>query len=137
MAGIHVSEELIAIFNDLKIEKKYRFLSFGLNEERNAIVLYDKGERSDDLTKLPEVLPQNGCRYVIYDFEYKTKETMPRDTCKLILIVWVPDIAPIKVKVPFSATKSEIKGSFTGIVKDIQASDFSSLNYDELRDECC
>ena len=43
MSGIHVSEELIAVFNDLKIEKKYRFLSFGLNEDRNAIVLYDKG----------------------------------------------------------------------------------------------
>ena len=137
MSGIHVSEELIAVFNDLKIEKKYRFLSFGLNEDRNAIVLYDKGERSDDLTKLPSVLPQNNCRYVVYDFEYQTKENLPRDTCKLILIVWVPDIAPIKVKVPFSATKSEIKAAFTGIVKDIQASDFSILNYNELRDECC
>jgi len=137
MSGIHVKEEHVELFNKLKIDKKFRALIFGLNNDRNAIELFKECDRDYTLKDLENDLPSNNCRFVIYDFEYQTFENPPRDTSKLLLIHWAPDIAPIKIKVPFSATKSEIKGAFSGIQKDIQASDFAILDFEELRKECC
>lgn len=136
-AGIHIKDEHIDLFNQLKIEKKFRALIFGLNKERNAVELYKECDRNYSLKDLEGDLPNNDCRFVVYDFEYLTFENPPRETSKLLLIHWAPDNASIKVKVPFTATKSEVKASFPGIQKDIQASDFAILDFEELRKECC
>lgn len=137
MSGIHIKEEHIELFNKLKLDKEYRALSFGLGPERNSVELFDKFSRDANHEDILKSLPNNDCRFVILDFEYKTFENPPRDTQKLILVHWAPDNAPIKIKVPFSATKSEIKSAFVGIQKDIQASDHAILDLEELRKECC
>lgn len=136
--GIHPSDEQIALYNELKIEKKHRYLVFNLNKERNAILTAQVGERDKTLKDLEEFLTKTlDCYYVIYDFEYQTFENPPRDTSKLIMINYAPDNAPIKTKVPFTSTRADIKASFVGIQKDIQTSDNSLLDHEELRKECC
>ena len=137
VSGITCKEEHIILYNELKIEKKHRYVVLGLNDKRDELVLVHVGKREETLKDLEEHLPKDNCRFVAYDFEYKTFENPPRDTTKLLLICWAPDNAPIKVKVPFTSTKSELKSSFTGIQKDIQASDYSILDHEELRKECC
>ena len=137
VTGIHIKEEHTILFNQLKVDKKYRALIFGLNKDRNGIELFKECDRNYSLKDLESDLPDNDCRYVVYDFEYQTFENPPRETAKLLLIVWAPDNASIKVKVPFTATKSEIRGTFSGIQKDIQASDYSIFDFEELRKECC
>lgn len=130
------TEDQIKLYQDLKIDEKYRYIVLGLTKERNALELVAVGERDKNLKDLEAHLPNNDCRYVIYDFEYQTFENPPRPTRKIILISWAPDIAPIKVKVPFASSKTEIRSAFQGIQKDIQASDLSILDFEELRKEC-
>mmetsp|Transcript_25389 Transcript_25389/g.26450 ORF Transcript_25389/g.26450 Transcript_25389/m.26450 type:complete len:139 (+) Transcript_25389:37-453(+) len=136
VTGIHVSDELVKEYNELKINKKYRYIILGLNDQRNGVELLEKGDRDKTLKDLESSLPKDNCRYVVFDFDFLTFENPPRESNKLILILWTPDIAPIKVKVPFTGTKAEIKGSFVGISKDILAPDFSFLDHEELRKEC-
>lgn len=136
MSGIHVTDDIVEEFNKLKIEKTYRAIVLGLNETRDSIKLFSTHDRNYNTEQLALDLPQNDCRYVIYDFEYETDENPPRQTTKLILICWVPDNSPIKIKVPFSATKSEVRGALPGIQKDVQASDLSIIDFHELRKEC-
>lgn len=137
VSGITCSEEQIKLYNELKIEKKHRYIILGLNEKRDALEVLKLGKREETIKDVEESLPKDNCRYVVFDFEFKTFENPPRDTAKLLLICWAPDNAPIKVKVPFASTKSEIRNSFPGINKDVSASDLGILDYEELRKECC
>ena len=136
-AGITPTEEQVEIFNTIKIDKKFRCLILALNKERNKLETVATHDRNFTIKDLEKELPNNDCRFVVFDFEFQTYENPPRDTSKLLLICWVPDIAPIKVKVPFTSTKGEIKAAFPGIAKDVQASDCAILDYEELRKECC
>ncbi len=135
--GINPSEEQVKLYNQLKVDKTLRCIVLALNKDRNGLETIETHDRNFTLKDLHEKLPKNDCRYVIFDFEYETKENPPRATSKLLLILWCPDIAPIKVKVPFTSTKNDIKAAFVGIQKDILASDLAILDHDELRNDLC
>ena len=135
VSGITCKEEHVTLFNELKVDKKHRYVAFGLTEKRDGLEVIHVGAREENLENLKEHLPKDNCRYVVYDFEYKTDENPPRETAKLILICWAPDNAPIKIKVPFASTKSEIRSSFPGIGKDISASDHGIIDQEEMRKE--
>lgn len=81
------------------------------------------------------MLPNNEPRFVIYDFNYETDEKSPRKTTKLLLIFWCTLSTPIKQKFPAAGTKDAFKTKFTGIQKDIQASDLSEVDYEVIRKE--
>ena len=133
---VTVTPEQIQLYQDLKIDEKYRYIILALTKDRNALEIVSLGERDKSLKDLEQFLPNNDCRYVVFDFEFETFENPPRPTRKILLISWAPDIAPIKVKVPFASSKTEIRSAFQGIQKDIQASDLSILDFEELRKEC-
>lgn len=135
--GIVPSEDQIKLFNELKVDKLHRYLVIRLNKDRNGLETGEVGARDSTIKDLESILPKDNCCFVVFDFEYETFENPPRQTSKLLLICWAPDIAPIKIKVPFSSTKSDIKANFPGIQKDIQASDFAILDFEEMRKECC
>jgi len=134
-SGIYPTNEHIELFESVKTDRKNRALSLKLNDDKNALELDFVEGRDFTLEQLAEKLPNNDCRFVVFDFEYKTFESPPRDTSKLLLIMWNPDNASIKVRVPFTSTKGDVKASFAGIQKDIQASDVSFLDYEYLRKE--
>lgn len=134
--GIHPDEKQIELFNEVKISKKFRALVLALNKDRNGLDTIATLERENDFNDLKTHLPDNDCRFVVYDFEFETFENPPRKTSKLLLICWVPDYASVKVKVPFSSSKSDLKANFPGIQKDILATDFALLEYEDLRKEC-
>jgi hypothetical protein len=136
MSGIKIEDEHIELFNRLKIDKEYVALSFKLGPNRDKIELDQKFLKETDHESIINSL-KDECIFLIYDFHFKTFENPPRDTQKIILVHYAPDNAPIKMKVPFSATKAELKSAFVGIQKDIQASDTSILDKEELRKECC
>jgi len=139
VSGIEVIDDYIKIYNETKIDKKHRGFILKTNKVNNKDVLelVEVLERDFKLEALPEKLPKDGCRFIVYDFEYETFENPPRNTAKLLLIMWVPDIAPTKEKVALTTTKNAIRGAFTGIQKDIQASDSSSIDPTELRKDFC
>ena len=135
--GITPSEEQIKIYEALKTDKVHRCYALKLNAKRDGLEDLFIGDRDFTLENLKEKIPANDCVYVIYDFEFQTFEEPPRDTSKLLLIFWCPDTAPIRVKAPFASSKNDLKGAFSGIAKDIMASDSSILDFEELRKECC
>ncbi len=135
--GISPTEDQVKLYNELKVDKTHRFIILALNKDRNGLEVETIGERNLTIKDLHEKLPKDNCRFVVFDFEYDTKENPPRATSKLLLISWAPDIAPIKVKVPFTGTRGDVKASFTGIQKDILATDLAILDPEELRNELC
>ena len=137
VSGIEPTEEQREIFEKLKIDKIHRYFVLGLNKDRNGLDTIEIGARDSNLKDLVDKLPNDDCRFIIFDFEFKTKEKIERETSRLLLICWAPDAAPTKIKVPFISSKAALTGNFTGIQKNIQASDKGELDFEELRDQCC
>lgn len=135
ISGIKPKEEQLKEYNELKINKTKKILIFAVNQSDNENkfeTVYSAGKDFDFKT-LVEILPNEDPRFVIYDFDYSTDEKPPRKTSKLLLIFWCPTACTINKKFLYASTKDSVRSAFTGIQKDIQASDFSDLDYDSIR----
>lgn len=82
----------------------------------------------DDFTAL---LPENECRYAVYDFEYEKAggEGMRNKIC---FIHWSPDTAKIKSKMVSASSKDTIKRALSGVGIEVQATDFSEVEYEAV-----
>lgn len=69
---------------ELKTKRSHRFIVFKI-EEKQVIVekLGEPAETYDDFTAL---LPEDECRYAIYDFDYFTEENVPKS--RIFFIAW-------------------------------------------------
>lgn len=103
-SGVKVTDEVIAVFNDMKVRKaqanedekrkRKKAILFCLSKDLKNIVL-DEGKEillgdlgttvTDPYQKFVSMLPPNDCRYALYDATYETKETKKED---LVFIFW-------------------------------------------------
>jgi cofilin len=67
----------------------------------------------------------------VYDFDY-----VNADGCqfkKLVFLMWSPDNAPIKAKMMYASTKDFFKGLLPGIAIELQATELSEVDSEDLR----
>ena len=135
-SGIKPNSDITTAFNELKIERSIRCLVLKIDKTNTGLEIDFKEDKTTfNYNELAEKLPKDDPRFVLVDFEYETNENPPRKTSKLILFFWCPDISKINRKVVFSSTKHSVKTALTGIQKDLQASDYSDLDYENVRKE--
>lgn len=103
-SGVKVTDEVIAIFNDMKVRKaqanedekrkRKKAVLFCLSKDLKNIVLDDGKEIllgdlgttvTDPYQEFVKMLPPDDCRYALYDATYETKETKKED---LVFIFW-------------------------------------------------
>ena len=58
------------MFQDLKLRKKYRYILYRLDDDNKAIIV-EKAEKDGKYEDFAVHLPDNDCRYAVYDFEYE------------------------------------------------------------------
>ncbi|MEQ2304578.1 putative ferric reductase transmembrane component [Ameca splendens] len=129
-SGVKVTDEVIAVFNDMKVRKaqanedekrkRKKAILFCLSKDLKNIVL-DEGKEillgdigntvMDPYQDFVKMLPPDDCRYALYDATYETKETKKED---LVFIFWAPDSAPLKSKMIYASSKDAIKRKFEG-----------------------
>lgn len=93
--SVAVADESLTTFNDLKLGKKYKFIIFALNDKKTEIVV-EKTSSELDYDSFLENLPENDCRYAIYDFEYELGNGEGKRS-KIVFLSWSPDTAPVRV----------------------------------------
>ncbi|KAF5092431.1 hypothetical protein D0Z03_002864 [Geotrichum reessii] len=93
-SGVSVNDESLAAFNDLKLKKAHKYVIFSLNDNKTEIVVSKTSSQNDYEDFLAD-LPENDCRYAVYDFEYDTSDSGKRS--KIVFFTWSPDTAPIRV----------------------------------------
>lgn len=102
-SGVTVSDEVIKVFNDMKVrkssssedvKKRKKAVLFCLSDDKKKIIVEedkqilvgDIGESVDDpYASFVKLLPLNDCRYGLYDATYETKESKKED---LVFIFW-------------------------------------------------
>ncbi|XP_038652835.1 cofilin-2-like [Scyliorhinus canicula] len=142
-SGVTVHDEVIKVFNDMKVrkssspeevKKRKKAILFCLSDVKKQIIVEaakeilvgEIGETVQDAyTSFVQLLPQTDCRYALYDATYETKESKK----DLVFIFWAPERASLKSKMICASSKDAIKRKFTGIKHEWQVN-----GLDEIRD---
>ncbi|KAJ8367147.1 hypothetical protein AAFF_G00330640, partial [Aldrovandia affinis] len=141
-SGVTVNEEVIRVFNDMKVrkssssdevKKRKKAVLFCLSEDKKKIIVEegkqilvgDIGESVEDpYACFVKLLPLNDCRYGLYDATYETKESKKED---LVFVFWAPEGAPLKSKMIYASSKDAIKKKFTGIKHEWQVNGLDDI----------
>lgn len=95
MSGIAIDEEVTSLYNDVKMHKKHKYVTFCIEKEKKVIVdakvdpkkTEDKEEDKACFEDLKQTLVDlNEPRYVLYDFGFTAKGG--RKLTKLAFIFW-------------------------------------------------
>lgn len=130
-SGIKVNEECLTKFQELKSKGTYKYLILKLNDEKTEFVVETSKEGREMTKKKSETAASysmdeekatydefrdllcvakeaKDCRYAVYDFQYETKGTQMMKN-KIIFFHWSPDTTPVKVKMLYSSSLSQVK----------------------------
>ncbi|KAK6458754.1 uncharacterized protein RJT20DRAFT_123820 [Scheffersomyces xylosifermentans] len=129
-ANVAVADESLTAFNDLKLGKKYKFIIFTLNDAKTQIVVEHTSSETDYDAFL-EKLPENECKYAIYDFEYEIGGGEGKRS-KIVFFTWSPDTAPIRSKMVYASSKDALRRALNGVASDVQGTDFSEVAYESV-----
>lgn len=117
-------------FNELKLGKKLKYVIFKLNDKKTEIVV-DKTSTEADYDNFLEQLPENDCKYAVYDFEYEIGGGEGVRN-KIVFYTWSPDTAPVRSKMVYASSKDALRRALNGVSTDIQGTDFSEVAYDTV-----
>ena len=96
-SGVSVNDVCLTTFQDLKLKKKYTYITFVLNKEKTEIIV-DKTSTSKDYEDFLADLPENECRWGVYDFEFQKEEGGQRN--KIVFYHWYVVFNPNNKSLP-------------------------------------
>merc|ERR1711916_406766 len=108
------------------------YLIYAITDDWTEIQLIEAGEKDASYDDFLEELPENECRYAIFDYEF---EHDGRAQSKILFIVWAPDTAKIKAKMLYASSKANFKKKLVGIGSEIQATDLAEIDEESVREK--
>jgi len=130
-SGAKVSQDCIETYQNLKLRKQLKYIIYKLDQNMCEIVV-DKSSDAAGLSgeeaheKFIADLPEDGCRYVVYDFEYELGGGEGKRN-KIFFVSWSSDNAKIREKMVYASSKDALKRALVGFAVEIQAADFSDV----------
>ncbi|CAH8834719.1 unnamed protein product [Trichobilharzia szidati] len=128
-SGIKCHPSCVVAFNDLKMNKRHRYILFHIHEKEEIRILRQADRDatySDFLNDLIEAMKSGEGRYAVYDYEYPNKGTA------LFFIVWTPTSSNIKTKMIYAASRDAIKSQLQGIKHCLEAHDLDDICEEQL-----
>ncbi|KAF3765970.1 putative cofilin [Cryphonectria parasitica EP155] len=140
-SGATVHEDCVTAWNDLKLNKKHKYVIFKLSDDLKEIVVEEASDNKDweafrQKLKDAKTVSKTGAeskgpRYAVYDFQYNLASG-EGERNKLTFIAWSPDDAGIKAKMVYASSKDALKRALSGIAVEIQANDDDDIEYDSI-----
>jgi cofilin len=128
-SGVSVEDECIATYQDLKMKHAYRYIIYKMSEDSTRIVVAECGKSEKTYDEFTKQLPENDCRYAVFDLEYTTQGMTKQKIC---LFVWAPDTAPVRQKMLYASSKDALKKKLVGFAKEIQCTDHEELELENV-----
>ncbi|KAE8409229.1 hypothetical protein BDV37DRAFT_278196 [Aspergillus pseudonomiae] len=85
MASLPLSSECLEAYNALKLKKSFKYVIYGVDSTFKEIVVL-KTSSASDYDEFMADLPDDECRWAVYDFAYKRSDGSERN--KLVFISW-------------------------------------------------
>eukprot|EP01099_Mayorella_cantabrigiensis_P005850 TRINITY_DN474_c1_g1_i1.p1 TRINITY_DN474_c1_g1~~TRINITY_DN474_c1_g1_i1.p1 ORF type:complete len:141 (-),score=33.69 TRINITY_DN474_c1_g1_i1:123-545(-) len=133
-SGVAVHQDCITEFNEFKLKNKNRYILFKLSDNLKEVVIEKKAPVDATYAEFVAELPDQDCRYAVYNFEYDSGSDGHR--AKIVFIIWAPETAPIKKKMIYASTKDAIKKAFQGLSVEVQGTDKAEVDYEEVLNKC-
>ncbi|KAG4304242.1 hypothetical protein PORY_002423, partial [Pneumocystis oryctolagi] len=155
-SGVQVKEDCLDAFYNLKHKKLAKYIIFSINKEKTHIVV-EKISESSNYQEFIKDLPENDCRYAVYDLEYDLEGEGKRKKYSNELYRYVfsfgmfflyiddymranmyllmikrflsPDSSPIRSKMLYASSKDALRRALNGISVEIQGTDLSEIAY--------
>ncbi|XP_024965431.1 actin-depolymerizing factor-like [Cynara cardunculus var. scolymus] len=131
-SGMGVAEHCKGTFLELQRKKAHRYVIFKIDEKKNEVVVERTGSPAESYQDLTSALPDNDCRYAVYDFDFVTSENCQKS--KIFFIAWSPASSRIRAKMLYATSKSRIIHELDGVHYEIQATDFTEMDLEVLRE---
>ncbi|KAK9455910.1 hypothetical protein V1511DRAFT_510775 [Dipodascopsis uninucleata] len=128
--SVGINSECIQAFSDLKLGKKHKFIIYALGPDKKEIIVSETST-SDSYDDFIAKLPENECRYALYDFEYEISNSEGKRS-KICFFSWAPDTAPVRTKMVYASSKDALRRSLNGVSTEIQGTDYSEVSYDSV-----
>lgn len=74
-------------FLELKRKKVHRYVIFKIDEKKKEVVVEKTGGPAESFDEFAASLPENDCRYAVYDFDFVTSENCQKS--KIFFIAWL------------------------------------------------
>eukprot|EP00270_Netrium_digitus_P014646 TRINITY_DN500_c0_g1_i1.p2 TRINITY_DN500_c0_g1~~TRINITY_DN500_c0_g1_i1.p2 ORF type:complete len:139 (+),score=5.57 TRINITY_DN500_c0_g1_i1:61-477(+) len=129
-SGMNVSGDCIETFMELKRKKTYRFVVFKI--ENNVITVETKGPPTATYKDFQASLPENDCRYAVYDHDFVTEDNCQKS--KIFFIAWSPDTSRVRVKMTYASSKDTFRRQLDGVHFELQATDPSEMDIDVINE---
>ncbi|KAL6519418.1 actin depolymerizing factor, cofilin [Orobanche gracilis] len=127
-SGMAVHDDCKLMFLDLKAKRTYRFIIFKIEEKQKQVVVEKVGEPNQNYDDFTASLPENECRYAVYDYDFVTAENCQKS--KIFFIAWSPDISRVRTKMIYASSKDRFKRELDGIQIELQATDPTEMGLD-------
>ncbi|XWS46968.1 hypothetical protein CRYUN_Cryun14cG0113400 [Craigia yunnanensis] len=130
-----VSDHTKDTFLELKRKKVYRYVIFKIDEKKKEVLVEKTGGPAESYDDFTASLPENDCRYAVYDFDFVTFVTSENcQKSKCFFIAWSPSSSRIRAKMLYATSKDRLRRELDGIHYEIQATDPTEMDLEVLRD---
>lgn len=85
-SGMHVSDECKLKFLELKAKRNYRYIVFQIDEKAQQVTIDRVGNPEETYESFTKCMPEEECRYAVYDFDFTTPENCQKS--KIFFIAW-------------------------------------------------
>ncbi|KAK9137970.1 hypothetical protein Sjap_008564 [Stephania japonica] len=131
-SGMGVAEHCTDAFLELQRKKVHRYVVFKIDEKKKEVVVEKTGSPAESYDDFTASLPENDCRYAVYDFDFVTSENCQKS--KIFFIAWSPATSRIRAKMLYATSKDRFRRTLDGIHYEIQATDPSEMDLEVIRE---
>lgn len=133
-SGVGVHDDALKAFNEFKLgggkKDAPNYIIYRISDDKTQIVIDTKG-RAATYDEFTELLPENECRYAVYDFDYELAGGAGK-RAKIIFYTWAPDTTPIRNKMIYASSRDALRRALNGVAVDIQGADYSEVDYETV-----
>jgi len=86
-SGMGVADHSKNTFMELKQKKVHRYVIFKVDEKKREVVVEKTGGPAESYDDFAASLPENDCRYAVFDFDFVTSENCQKS--KIFFIAWL------------------------------------------------
>ncbi|XP_021849702.1 actin-depolymerizing factor 10 [Spinacia oleracea] len=130
-SGMAVDDECKLKFLELKSKRNHRFIVYKIEEKMQQVMVEKIGNPNETYEDFTNSLPENECRYAVYDYDFTTNDNCQKS--KIFFIAWSPDTSRVRSKMLYASSKDRFKRELDGIQVELQATDPSEMTFDIIK----
>lgn len=131
-SGMGISDHSKSTFMDLKRKRVHRYVIFQIDEKKKEVVVEKTGGPAESYEDFTAALPQNDCRYAVYDYDFVTSDNCQKS--KIFFIAWSPSTSRIRAKMLYATSRERFRRDLDGIHYEIQATDPTEMDLEVIKE---